>query len=175
MRKRKLFVVVLALALLSGGSGAAASGDGSAAAWGDYSFSGPAAGSFFVIDPFTWRAKLRPDGGVTGWYDYRQVRDGVELTVSGSLTCAVFIGNRVWVGGIIETSSRPSLVGLDMWFQAQDNGKGRKAPPDMSSTIGAGGPGTGQMYCDDHPEVRFPFYLEQGDLKIRSGGEAEAE
>lgn len=171
MRTRTLFVAVLALAVLSGASGAAANDDdGSATGRGNYSFSGTAAGSFFVIDPFKWRVRLHPDGRVTGWYDYRQVRDGVELTVGGKLTCAVLIGNRVWVGGIIETSSRPSLLGLDMWFQAQDNGRGRKGSPDMSSTIGAGGPGTGQQYCDDHPEVRFPFLLEDGDLKVNSGG-----
>ena len=109
-----------------------------------------------------------------GAYDYRQVRDGVELTVAGSLTCATIRGNQAWVGGIIEESSRANLIGLEMWFQVQDNGRANdgdvedegKGPADMTSTIGAGGPGTGTQYCIDAPVVRFPFYLDRGDLRV---------
>ena len=156
---RKVVLVGTVLAVLA----TAASASGSeveASASGGYSFSGPAAGSFFVIHPFTWNVQLHADGTVHGRFNYRQVRDGVELTVSGSLTCAVVIGNRVWVGGIIEESSRPSLIGLDMWFQAQDNGEpGADETPDMSSTLGAAAAPAAQQYCDDHPEVRFPFFV----------------
>jgi hypothetical protein len=91
------------------------------------------------------------------------VRDGVELTVQGSLSCATIRGNQAWVGGVIEGSSRPSLIGLEMWFQVQDNGGNE---PDMSSTIGAGGPGTGKQYCVDAPVVRFPFFLDSGRLNV---------
>ena len=65
---------------------------------------------------------------------------------------------------MIEESSRESLIGLDMWFQAQDN----EATPDMSSTVGAGPTGAAQQYCDDAPVVRFPFLIEQGNLQVRS-------
>jgi hypothetical protein len=60
---------------------------------------------------------------VAGRFNYTQVRDGVELSASGSLDCATITGDRAWVGGVIEESSRASLVGLDMWFQVQDNGE----------------------------------------------------
>jgi len=154
---------------LAAASSAGAVGGVVASASGGYGLNGTAAGSVFDIQPFTWNVQLHDDGSVHGRFNYTQVRDGVELSAQGSLTCAVFIGNRVWVGGIIEDSSRASLVGLDMWFQAQDNGEGESDPPDMSSTLGAGGPGTGQQYCDDHPEVRFPFLLVRGNLQVRSG------
>jgi hypothetical protein len=36
----------------------------------------------------------------------------------------------------------------------------------MSSTIGAGGPGTGQQYCDDAPVVRFPFFIDKGFIAV---------
>ncbi len=36
----------------------------------------------------------------------------------------------------------------------------------MSSTIGAGGAGAAQQYCDDHPPVRFPFLVERGNLQV---------
>lgn len=170
MRKFRLFAIlgaVLTIAVApsdSGGGNAVA-----ASASGGYGFSGTAVGSTFVIHPFTFNVQMKSDGSVTGHYNYRQLRDGVELTVEGSLTCAVIVGNRAWVGGIIEKSSRESLVGLDMWFQVQDNGEpGSDEVPDMSTTIGADAPGTGQQYCDDAPEPRFPFFLSQGNIQVRS-------
>lgn len=170
MRRRNVLgLVASAIALAAAGSAGAGSNGVVASANGGYGFSGPAAGSFFVIHPFTWHVQIRADGSVTGQYDYTQVRDGVELEVSGPLHCAVVIGDRVWVGGLIEESSRASLIGRDMWFQAQDNGEGANDPADMSSTVGAGGPGTAQQYCDAHPAVLFPFFLERGNLQVRGG------
>jgi hypothetical protein len=158
------FVAVLATAAsaLAGGSGVVASANG------DYAFTGQAAGSTFAIGPFTWNVQVKADGTTKGEFEYTQVRDGVVLSASGSLTCAFFEGDHVWVGGVIEASSRASLVGLDMWFQAQDHGEGANAPADMSSTLGAAAAPAGQQYCDDHPPVRFPFLLSEGNLQVRS-------
>jgi hypothetical protein len=161
-------VVVSAVALVAAGLASARSTGVVASAQGIYGFSGEAAGSFFVIHPFRWHVNVREDGTARGHFRYTQVRDGIRLDLSGSLHCATIIGNHVWVGGVIEESSRDTLIGLDMWFQAQDNGQGKNGPPDMSSTIGAGAAGAAQQYCDDHPEVLFPFLLERGDLKVRS-------
>jgi hypothetical protein len=140
-----------------------------ASASGGYGMSGTAAGSTFVIHPFTFTVRLYADGSADGRFNYTQVRDGVGLTVKGSLDCAFIQGNQAWVGGVIEDSSRASLVGLDMWFQVQDNGEpGSDETPDMSSTIGAGGPGTGEQYCADHPAVLFPFFLDAGNVQVRA-------
>lgn len=169
MRTKALATVAAAVVLTGITATAGASEGVVASASGGYSFSGPVLGGFIDVHPFAWNVTIRADGSAQGHYQYTQVRDGVELMVRGSLTCATIAGNRVWVGGVIEDSSRESLVGLDMWFQAQDNGEpGSGGQPDMSSTVGAGPPGAAQQYCDDAPEVRFPFLLEQGDLQIRS-------
>lgn len=170
MRKKRSVIIIAALALAAGVSASAGADEGVvASASGGYSFSGPLLGGFIAVQPFTWNVQVRADGTVHGRFNYTQVRDGVELTAKGYLTCAVIVGNQVWAGGIIDASSRESLVGLDMWFQAQDNGEpGSEDAADMSSTIGAGGPGTGQQYCDDAPEVRFPFLIEDGNLQVRS-------
>jgi hypothetical protein len=168
MRKETLAAAVAALALTVAATTAGASNGVVASASGGYSFSGPVLGGFIEVHPFAWNVEVDADGSVHGHYQYTQVRDGVELMVRGSLTCAVIEGNRVWVGGVIEDSSRESLIGLDMWFQAQDNGEpGSDQTPDMSSTIGAGPPGAGQQYCDDAPAVRFPFLIERGNLQVR--------
>ena len=166
--RKVMWLAAVALAL-GAASSAGAGSSVVASANGGYGFTGTAAGSVFDVRPFTWNVQVHGDGSVHGRFNYTQVRDGVELSARGSLTCAVITGNQVWVGGIIEDSSRASLVGLDMWFQAQDNGEGANDPPDMSSTLGAGGPGTAQQYCDDHPVVRFPFLVESGNLQVRSG------
>lgn len=121
------------------------------------------------VQPFTFTARVYEDGSVGGGYLYRTVDDGVPFFASGPLTCAVIAGDRGWFGGLIESSSEPSLEGLDMWFQVQDNGEGAGAPADMSTLIGAGGPGTAQAYCDEAPAVRFPFFLESGNIDVRSG------
>jgi hypothetical protein len=170
MRRKRTAIALAALALAAGATASAAADEGVvASASGGYTFGGPLLGGFIEVHPFTWNVQVFADGSVQGRYTYTQVRDGVELTVKGSLTCAVIQGNQVWVGGIIEDSSRESLIGLDMWFQAQDNGEpGAVETPDMSSTIGAGGPGTGQQCCDDAPQVRFPFLIETGNLQVRS-------
>jgi hypothetical protein len=169
VRTRRFITIATAVLVLGTSASALAAGGVVSSGSGGYGLSGTAAGSVFVVHPFAWNVQLHADGSVHGRYNYVQVRDGVELSVSGSLHCATFIDDRVWVGGIIEESSRASLVGLDMWFQAQDNGEGANAAPDMSSTIGAGGPGTAQAYCDTHPPVMFPFLVDKGNLQVRSG------
>jgi hypothetical protein len=164
----KLALAAAALVVVFVGAASAIAGGEQPAAHGDYAFTGEAAGSTFVVGPFTWDVRTRADGTTKGQFAYKQVRDGVEVTASGRLTCAFFEGSHVWVGGVIEASSRPALVGLDMWFQARDNGKGRKAPPDMSSTLGAAAAPAGQTYCDDHPPVLFPFDVDEGNVRVRS-------
>jgi hypothetical protein len=166
--RRSIIVSLVAAALLAVGGAAAAGGSddakvvaGSASGW--YGFSGTAAGSVFDVRPFWFRVTAFEDGSAKGKFSYRQVRDGVELTVEGSLGCATIRGNQAWVGGVIEASSRANLIGLEMWFQVQDHG-GKQ--PDMSSTIGAGGPGTGTKYCADAPVVLNPFFLDQGRLNV---------
>ena len=125
---RRAFIIVSFVAVLVTAATALAGGKGVvASANGDYGFSGEAAGSAFVIGPFTWNVQVKADGSVKGQFDYTQVRDGVALSASGSLTCAFIEDDHVWVGGVIEASSRASLVGLDMWFQARDNGEGANA------------------------------------------------
>ena len=162
-----LGAVVAVAALLSGASALAGDDGIVASASGGYGFTGNAAGSFFDVQPFTWNVQIHGDGSVHGRFNYTQVRDGNPLWAKGSLTCAVIQDGHVWAGGTIEESSRASLVGLDMWFQAHDYGEGADAQPDMSSTLGAGGPGTGQLYCDNHPAVLFPFLVEQGNVQVR--------
>jgi hypothetical protein len=120
------------------------------------------------LQPFTFTVQIHEDGSVHGHYNYRSSEDGTPFNASGPITCAVIVGNRAILGGLIESSSEPSLVGLDMWFQVADNGEpGVDATPDMSTLIGAGGAGSAQDYCDRAPQPRFPFPIEHGNIHVR--------
>ena len=64
-----LIVLATAATALAGGTGVVASADG------DYGFSGQAAGSSFVVGPFTWNVQVKADGSVKGRFEYTQARD----------------------------------------------------------------------------------------------------
>jgi len=116
---------------------------------------------------FAFNVKERADGTVTGHYEHRSFDDGQPFYVRGPLTCLNVSGGRAWVGGLIEASSEPSLVGLEMWFQVEDNDQGANDPPDWSTLVGASPvPGSAQEYCDDAPAVNFPFDIEHGNIKV---------
>ena len=83
---RKSFLLITAALALAGASSAGADEGVVASASGGYSFSGPVLGGFIDVHPFAWNVSVGADGTVHGRYNYTQVRDGVELTVKGSLT-----------------------------------------------------------------------------------------
>ncbi len=118
---------------------------------------GTAAGSNFDVYPFAFKVRVDTDGSASGSYRYTQRRDGVELNVSGPLTCATIAGNRAWVGGVIEETNRESLLGLDMWFQVQDNGdRSRLAAPTCRRRSAPAGRARRWTYCVDAPPVMLP-------------------
>lgn len=124
---------------------------------------------FELIDVrvFSFTVKKYADGSVQGHYEHRSFDDGEEFYVRGPLTCLTVDGNRAWVGGIIESASSPVLEGLEMWFQVEDNGEGAGAG-DWTTLVGAStAEGAAQEYCDDAPEVMFPFDIEHGNIQVR--------
>lgn len=124
---------------------------------------------FELIDvrAYSFNVKKFEDGRVQGHYEHRSFDDGVPFYVRGPLTCLNVDGNRAWVGGIIEDASEPVLEGWEMWFQVQDTGEGAGAT-DWTTLIGASPEvGSAQEYCDDAPDVLFPFDIEHGNIQVR--------
>ena len=53
------------------------------------------------LQNFGFNAKIKKDGGADGWFNYRDVEDGVPFSTNGPVTCLTVIGNDAWVGGVI--------------------------------------------------------------------------
>jgi hypothetical protein len=121
------------------------------------------------VRTYAFNAVKRADGTVTGNYVHRSLDDGVPFYADGPVTCLNVNGNNAWVGGLIENSSEPSIVGWQMWFQVEDNGEGNNGLSDWTTLLGASpDPGSAQACCDDAPAVRFPFDIDHGNIQVNS-------
>ena len=107
-------------------------------------------------------------GGADGWFNYRDIEDGTPFSANGPVTCLTVIGSDAWIGGIIETSNDPTLVGAGAWWHVTDNGEGVNAPPDITTFLGVGTLAATQAFCDNHPPYRFPFSIDGGNIQVRS-------
>ena len=121
-----------------------------------------------VLQDFGFNARLRPDGSADGWYTYRDVEDGVPFTLDGPVTCLTVIGNDAWIGGEIEKSNDPSLVGQGAWWHVRDNGEGAGDPPDLTTFSGLGSPEDTAAFCAAHRPFRFPFAIDGGNIQVQS-------
>jgi hypothetical protein len=129
-----------------------------------------------VFDPSTsgpvdmktlaYNARGTTAGGASGWWNYQETEPGSSVHASGDVTCLAVHGNHAWIGGTVTKADDPSYVGLDAWWQVQDNGAGAGAPPDMTTFVGFGDPGRAQAYCDSTPNARFPFDVQSGQVTV---------
>ena len=88
-----------------------------------------------------------------------------EFSMLGRVTCATVVGNRAWIGGVIDQvhSADPAdqaFVGTDVWWLVEDNGDGGSATADrttslllttVTTTI------TAASWCRDTPIVAVPL------------------
>src|SRR6266545_3614066 len=61
-----------------------------------------------------------------------------------------------------------TVSGVDLYRTLGEPGADETT--DMTTLIGAGGPGEAQDYCDRAPEPRFPFVLDHGEIQVRDFG-----
>lgn len=121
-----------------------------------------------IGNKLTFTAKKSADGTVSGRIDYHQEVDGVVVHLNARVTClAVYDGNRVKYGGIVEVSNDPTIPpgSLFIWFQGLDNGEGAGAAPDQSTIAGAGDEAANEAFCASPALPRFLFDV-QGNLQV---------
>lgn len=120
---------------------------------------------------FTFHADAKP-GGTTGSFNYDFRANG--FAVSGTVTCVTSNGNQAWVGGVIDkvVTDNPafeSLLGLEAWWRSIDNGEGSNAPPDSTTGLGFGFPGstiTSASWCADQPVALVLREVEAGNVQL---------
>ena len=120
------------------------------------------------LQAFGFGAHINPDGTVGGWYTYREVDDGAPFTASGPVTCLTVVGNDAWIGGTIDASNDPTVVGSGSWWHVTDNSEGGNAQPDITTFLGIGSTAQTQAFCDDHPAYKHPFAIDSGNIQVRS-------
>ena len=121
-----------------------------------------------IGNKLTFTAKKFADGTVSGRIDYHQEVDGVVVHLNARVTClAVYDGNRVKYGGIVEVSNDPTIPpgSLFIWFQGVDNGEGASAAPDQSTIAGAGDEAANEAFCASPDLPRFLFDV-RGNLQV---------
>jgi hypothetical protein len=168
-RRAILAMVVLVLPATIGGAAASAAGVGPSATGGSHLTVHDVFGlDTLVLQNFGFNAEIKSDGAAHGWYTYRDVEDGAPFVVKGPVTCLTVIGNDAWIGGVIEKSNEPTLVGLGSWWHVTDNGEGAGSPPDITTFLGIGSLAQTAAFCADHPAYRFPFPIDGGNIQVRA-------
>jgi len=120
-----------------------------------------------VLQEFGFTARLKSDGSAEGWFDYRDVEDGVPFTAGGEVTCLTVVDTDAWIGGAISKSNEPTFIGLGGWWHVTDNGQGAGSPPDITTFLGVGSLEDTAAFCANHPAYRFPFPIDGGDIQVR--------
>jgi len=132
----------------------------------DASVFDPSASGPIDMKALTYNARGTTSGGADGSWDYQETEPGSSVHASGDVTCLVVHGNHAWVGAEVTRADDPSYVGLDAWWQVQDNGSGAGSAPDMTTFVGFGDPGRAQDYCNRAPTSRFPFDVQSGQVTV---------
>jgi hypothetical protein len=91
------------------------------------------------------------------------------------VTCVTRSGNQAWVGGIVDrvVTDNPAfetLQGLEMWWRSIDNGEEATSPPDVTTGVGFGFPGstiTAESWCRDQPVALVAREVENGNIQVR--------
>ncbi len=114
---------------------------------------------------FAFNAKVQNNGTVNGqWQTNNRLAGTFAL---GSVTCLTAIGNQAWIGGVIESSSDPAIVGFDAFWRVVDNGEGSAAPPDEISQIPLFLPaGSAQDYCNTAPQSPALHLIQAGNIQM---------
>lgn len=129
-------------------------------------------GGVAELTTFSFNAQSHQDGRVTGQYQYNFQANG--FAIHGPVTCVTRLGNQVWVGGIVDrvVTDNPNfetLQGLEMWWRSTDNGEGADSPPDETTGVGFGFPGstvTAASWCRDQKLTLVARPVEHGNIQV---------
>ena len=118
---------------------------------------------------FSFTARRYADDSVEGEWERKNRSADPDLRGHGNVTCFNIIGDRAWIGGIIEQfPSDPGRVGSEAAWRVVDKGQGANAPPDqISRTINPGDFGlSASDFCDLASSRLGVRDLEAGNISV---------
>jgi len=111
-----------------------------------------------ALNTVGFSARIDTGGAVKGEAQFQLRRQGLRLHVV--VDCLSVLGNEAWIGGIVLTSSDPTLVGTHVTWRVQDNGEGDGAVDQLSLPV----PGAAS---DCVPQPALPLLpLAEGDIQV---------
>jgi hypothetical protein len=125
---------------------------------------------------FNFSVRKRTDGTVDGDFVYHEAADGSSFRYTGSFTCFNvydfdgLVGNRAKVGGVVETSTDPSVPpGSFIWWQAIDDRNGDDdGVPGKSTLGGVGDAAANAAFCASSNPPRFGPFAIHGRISVGS-------
>jgi hypothetical protein len=104
------------------------------------------------IEKYSFIAHILGNGAFQGRFEVRDVfADGSEsLKARGSVTCFTVEpdGKTARMGGVVEGSNVPELVGTEAFWTVRDNGEGQNDPRDEVTDLRFGQPpGSAEFHC----------------------------
>lgn len=85
------------------------------------------------LNTIAFTAQVDGGGAAKGEAQF-QLRD-IDLRIHLDVDCLVVVGNQAWIGGVIKTSSDPSLIGQRRVFTVVDNGEGGGAVDELGEPV----------------------------------------
>lgn len=115
------------------------------------------------------------DGNVEGHY-YASL-PALGLRIRGPVTCLNVADDRAWIaGGADQIWSAHTdfnwVLASETWFQVLDNSNFNgpaAANADITTSIGAAEAPAGTDWCNEMPDMRFPFQVMSGNVIVRDG------
>lgn len=150
IRIPRAWIAILAMLVVCGGARAAppvmrASGVGTFASGG-------------ALNTVGFSARIDTGGAVRGEAQFQLRGQGLRLHVV--VDCLSVLGNEAWIGGIVLTSSDPTLVGTHVTWRVQDHREGDGAVDQLSLPV----PGAASD-CVPQPELPL-LPLAEGDIQV---------
>ncbi|CAN5660993.1 hypothetical protein BH23CHL2_BH23CHL2_20680 [soil metagenome] len=124
---------------------------------------------------FHVHASKDAEGNVEGHY-YASL-PALGLRIRGPVTCLNVVDNRAWIaGGADQIWSAETdfnwVLSSETWFQVLDNSDFNgpaAANADITTSIGAAAAPAGMDWCNEMPDMRFPFQVMSGNVIVRDG------
>lgn len=123
----------------------------------------------FIVDLFTNRMSFNARGSpASGEFNFQGRIFGAGVHIHGNILCYSVSGRKARVGGVIDNSDQPALIGQEAFWVVEDNGEGSGGERDRVSVYTSSSvPGSAQAYCGAPAAIAEDMYpIETGNVQV---------